>query len=42
MTYCQIIAKKCADKYGIKVDDVKKLISNLGGKTNYAVDYRNI
>ena len=42
MTCCQIIGKKCADKYGIKVGDVKKLISNLGGKTNYAVDYRNI
>ena len=29
--YSEIIA----DKYGIKVDDVKKLIRNLGNKTNY-------
>ena len=34
--YC----KKIADKYEIKVGDVKKLISNLGNKTN-AVHYRN-
>ena len=26
-----------ADKNGIKVDDVKKLIPNLGDKTNYLV-----
>ena len=31
--YC----KKIADKYEIKVGDVKKLISNLGNKTNYVV-----
>ena len=31
--YC----KKIADKYGIKVDDVMKLILNLGNKTNYVV-----
>ena len=36
--YC----KKIADKYEIKVSDVKKLISNLGKKTNYVVHYRNI
>ena len=36
--YCQTIA----DKYKIKVGDVKKLISNLGNKTNYVVDYRNL
>ena len=36
--YC----KKIADKYEIKVGDVKKLIPNLGNKTNYAVNYRNI
>ena len=35
--YC----KKIADKYEIKVGDVKKLISNLGNKTNYVVHYRN-
>ena len=28
LEYC----KKIADKYGIKVDDVKKLIPNLGNK----------
>ena len=36
--YC----KNIADKYEIKVDDVKKLIQNLGNKTNYVVHYRNI
>ena len=36
--YC----KKIADKYEIKVGDVKKLISNLGNKTNYVVHYRNL
>ena len=36
--YC----KKIADKYEIKVADVKKLIPNLGNKTNYAVHYRNL
>ena len=36
--YC----KKCADKYEIKVGNVKKLISNLGNKTNYVVHYRNL
>ena len=35
--YC----RKIADKYGIKVGDVKKLIPNLGDKTNYVVHYRN-
>ena len=34
--------KKLADKYGIKVGDVKKFIPNLGDKTNYAVHYKNI
>ena len=38
MTCCQITA----DKYRIKVGDVKKLISNLGDKTNYVVQYRNL
>ena len=36
--YC----KKIADKYGIKVGNVKKLIPNLGDKTNYAVHYKNL
>ena len=36
--YC----KKIADKYEIKVGDVKKLIPNLGNKTNYVVYYRNL
>ena len=35
--YC----KKIADKYKIKVGDVKKLIQNLGNKTNYVVHYNN-
>ena len=36
--YC----KKIADKYGIKVVDVKKIISDLGNKTNYVVHYKNL
>ena len=36
--YC----KKIADEYEIKVGDVKKLISNLGNKTNYVIHYRNL
>ena len=36
--YC----KKIADKYEIKVGDVKKLIPNLGNKTNYVIHYRNL
>ena len=36
--YC----KKTADKYEIKVGDVKKLIPNLSNKTNYVVHYRNL
>ena len=36
--YC----KKIADKYEIKVVDVKKLIPNVGNKTNYVVHYRNL
>ena len=34
---CQIIVKKNKDAYGIKVGDVKKLIPNLGDKTNYVL-----
>ena len=37
-----IYCKKIADKYKIKVGDVKKLIPNLGNKTNYVVHYRNL
>ena len=36
--YC----KKIADKYEIKVGDVKNVIPNLGNKTNYVVHYRNL
>ena len=36
--YC----KKIADEYGKKVGDVKKIISNLGNKTNYAFHYRDL
>ena len=33
---------KMADKYQIKVGDVKKLIPNLGIKKNYVIYYRNL
>ena len=36
--YC----KKIADKYGIKVGDVKKLVPNLSNKSNYFLHYRNL
>ena len=36
--YCN----KIGDKYKITVDDVKKLIPNLGNKTNYVAHYRNL
>ena len=36
--YC----KKIANAYEIKVGDVKKIIPNLGSKTNYVVLYRNL
>ena len=42
MICCQIIVKKIADKCKIKVGNVKKLIPNLGNKTNYVVHYRNL
>ena len=42
MICCQIIFKKIADKYEIKVGDVKKIIPNLGKKTNYVVHYRTL
>ena len=36
--YC----KKIADKYDIKVSDVKTLIRNLGNKSKYVLHYRNL
>ena len=36
--YC----KEIADKYGIKVGDVKKLIPNFGHKTKYVLHYRDL
>ena len=36
--YC----KKIVHEYEIKVVDVKKLIPDLGNKTNYVVYYRNL
>ena len=36
--YC----KKIAEEYGIKVDGVKKLITNLDNKINYVLHYRNL
>ena len=36
--YCREIA----DKYDIKVGDVKKIIPNLGNKTKYVLHYRNL
>ena len=34
--------KEVADKYEIKVGDVKKLIPNLGNKTKYVLHYKNL
>ena len=36
--YC----KEIADKYDIKVGDVKRLIPSLGNKNKYVLHYRNI
>ena len=36
--YCH----KIADKYKIKVGDVKKLIPNLDNKIKYVLHYRNL
>ena len=38
LDYC----KETADEYEIKVGDVKKLIPNLGKKTNYVFCYKNL
>ena len=38
LKYC----KKIANKYKIKVGHVKRLIPNLGNKTNYVVHYKNL
>ena len=40
-----ILSKYCksiADKYEVKVVDVRKLIPNLSNKTKYVVHYRNL
>ena len=37
----QKIVKKIADKYEIKIGDVKNLTPNLGSKTKYVLHYRN-
>ena len=39
LSYC---CEKIADEYGIKVGDAKKLIRNLGNKTNYVLPHRNL
>ena len=36
--YC----KKIDNEYGIKVDDMIKLVPNLGDKTKHVLHYRNI
>ena len=42
MTCFQIIVQKITDEFEIKIGDVKKLIPNLGSKTNYVVHYKNL
>ena len=42
MTCFQIIVQKITDEFEIKIGDVKKLIPNLGNKTNYVVHYKNL
>ena len=34
--------KEIADEYGIKIDDLKKLIPNLGNKTKYVLHCKNL
>ena len=36
------IISNIADKYGIKIGDVNKLVSNLGNKSKYVLHYRNL
>ena len=38
LKYC----KKIANKYVMKIGDVKKLIPNLGNRTNYVAHYRDL
>ena len=40
--YFKKMERKVGRKYGRKVVDVEKLISNLGSKTNYVIHYRNL
>ena len=42
MTCFQITVQKITDEFEIKIGDVKKLIPNLGNKTNYVVHYKNL
>ena len=42
MMRCQIIVKEIADKYGIEVGGVEKVLPNLGTKTKYIVHYKNL
>ena len=42
MICCQIIIKKVAGNYEIKVGDVKKLIRSLSNKINYVDHYINL
>ena len=42
MIRCQIIVEKLLTNIEIKVSDVKKLVPNLGNKTNYVVHQRNL
>ena len=39
---CQIIIEKLLTNIEIKVSDVKKLVPNLGNKTNYVAHQRNL
>ena len=40
-----MLSKYCSDiaeKYGIKLGGVNKLVRNLGNKNNYVIHYRNL
>ena len=41
MICCRNVVK-IADRYEIRVGDVKKLVPHLGNKNNYVVHYRNL